>query len=80
MQRRRVVVWLAIAPLALAGCGGSAPADSPADRAAERDEPAPRRETVFDPLTSTIERAQGVQQTVDAQAAEQRRRLEQAER
>jgi hypothetical protein len=69
-------MWLAIVPLVLAGCGGSAPADQPADR----NEPAPRRETVFDPLTSTIDRAQGVQQTVDEQAAEQRRRLEEAER
>jgi hypothetical protein len=72
MQPRRVV-WWAIAPLVLAGCGGSESADPPA-------EPASRRETVFDPLTSTIERAQGVQQTVDEQAAEQRRRLEDAER
>jgi hypothetical protein len=35
---------------------------------------------VFDPLTSTIRRAEGVQQTVDDQAAEQRRRIEEAER
>ena len=32
------------------------------------------------PMTSTIGRAQGVQQTVDEQAAEQRRRIEDAER
>ena len=74
------VMWLAIAPLVLGGCGGSAPADQPADQPADRNEPAPRRETVFDPLTSTIDRAQAVQQTVDEQAAEQRRRLEEAER
>jgi hypothetical protein len=43
-------------------------------------EPAARRETVFDPLTSTIGRAQGVQQTVDDEAAEQRRRIEEASR
>jgi hypothetical protein len=35
---------------------------------------------VFDPMTSTIGRAQGVQNTVDAQAAEQRKRIEEAER
>jgi len=35
---------------------------------------------VFDPLTSTIDRAEGVQQTVDDQAAEQRKRIEEAER
>ena len=61
------------AVLAIAGCGGSAPAEAPSAP------PAPRP-TVFDPLTSTIDRAQSVQQTVDDQAAELRRRLEQAER
>jgi hypothetical protein len=60
----------------LAACGGS----EPEERAAERPEPAQRRETVFDPMTSTIGRAQGVQQTADQQAAEQRRRIEEAER
>jgi hypothetical protein len=74
MQPTRIL--LSAIALLLAGCGGSEPAAT----AVERDEPAPRRETVFDPLTSTIDRAQGVQQTVDEQAAEQRRRLEAAER
>ena len=60
---------------AIGGCGGG---DEPAERAAER-EPQ-RRESVFDPLTSTIDRAEGVQQTVDEQAAEQRRRIEDAAR
>jgi len=59
--------------------GGCSPAEEPAERAAEP-EPAPRRETVFDPLTSTIDRAEGVQQTVDEQAAEQRRRIDEAAR
>lgn len=66
-------LWLT-AVLALAGCGGGS--DSPA----ASEEPAEARDTVFDPLTSTIDRAQGVQQTLDAQAAEQRRRIEEAER
>jgi hypothetical protein len=35
---------------------------------------------VFDPLVGTIDRAKDVQKTVDDQAAEQRRRLEEAER
>ena len=65
---------LAAIALAIAGCG----ADDAADRAAER-EPEPR-ESVFDPMTSTIGRAEAVQQTVDEQAAEQRRRIEDAER
>jgi hypothetical protein len=72
----KACVFAAVA-LAIAGCSG---ADVPAERASERPEPAPRRETVFDPLTSTIGRAQGVQQTSDQQAAEQRRRIEEAER
>jgi hypothetical protein len=58
------------------GCSGS---DEPTQQAAQP-EPAPRRETVFDPLTSTIGRAEGVQQTVDDQAAEQRRRIDEASR
>jgi hypothetical protein len=59
--------------------GGCSRADEPIQRAAEP-EPAQRRETVFDPLTSTIGRAEGVQQTVDDQAAEQRRRIDEASR
>jgi hypothetical protein len=69
----RIVLTIALATVA--GCGGSQSAEEPA--------PPPRqapRPTVFDPLTSTIGRAQGVQQTVDAQAAEQRKRIEDAER
>ena len=70
-------LWCAsLLALLLAACGGS----EPEERAAEEPEAAPRRETVFDPLTSTIGRAQGVQQTVEEQAAEQRRRIEDAER
>jgi predicted secreted protein len=61
--------------LALGGCGES---QSPPPAAAA--EQKPPRETVFDPLTSTIGRAEGVQQTVDEQAAEQRKRIEDAER
>jgi len=75
MQRRfswSIAPALALA-LSVAGCGGEDPAEP------LREAPAPRP-TVFDPLTSTIGRAQGVQQTVDEQAAEQRRRIEEAER
>jgi hypothetical protein len=61
--------------VALVGCGGPEPTEEPSEP-----REAPPRETVFDPLTSTIGRAQGVQQTVDEQAAEQRRRIEDAER
>jgi hypothetical protein len=69
------IALLAIALIA-AGCSG---ADVPTERA-DAPEAAPRRETVFDPLTSTIGRAEGVQQTVDDQAAEQRRSIEEASR
>jgi hypothetical protein len=69
------IALIAIA-LIVVGCTS---ADVPAERADEP-EAAPRRETVFDPLTSTIGRAEGVQQTLDDQAAEQRRRIEEASR
>ncbi|HUQ53425.1 MAG TPA: hypothetical protein VM692_14455 [Gammaproteobacteria bacterium] len=70
-------LWCATAlALTLAACGSS----EPEERASDSREAAPRRETVFDPLTSTIGRAQSAQQTVDQQAAEQRRRIEEAER
>jgi len=66
-------VILTLAAAALVGCGQAPEPEQSA-------EPAARRETVFDPMTSTIDRAQGVQQTLDAQAAEQRRKIEAAER
>ena len=66
-------VFLSAVAAGLFGCGQ---APEPEERA----EPAARRETVFDPMTSTIGRAEGVQQTLDAQAAEQRKRIEAAER
>jgi hypothetical protein len=75
-MRLEVILFFSLA-LGIGGCGGEG--DAP-ERAAEEREPAQRRETVFDPMTSTIGRAQGVQQTVDEQAAEQRRRIEEAER
>ncbi len=71
----KYVLAAAIA-VVLAGCGDS----EPTEQASEPREQAPRRETVFDPLTSTIGRAEGVQQTVDEQAAEQRRQIDEASR
>jgi hypothetical protein len=38
------------------------------------------RETVFDPWVETIDRARGVQRTIDEAEAERRRQLEEAER
>ena len=74
MQRKRYV-WSLIV-FTLVGCGGS----EPAEPAREARDQAERRPTVFDPMTSTIGRAEGVQRTLDEQAAEQRRRIEDAER
>lgn len=63
--------------LVVAGCGGSESGNgSASEPAAERAE----RPTVFDPLVQSLERAEGVQQTIDDRAAEQRRRLEEAQR
>jgi hypothetical protein len=60
---------LAALAVALTACGS---AEAPPQAKPQR------KETVFDPLTSTIDRAKGVQQTVDDQAAEQRRKIEAA--
>lgn len=72
----KYVLAAAIAVM-LVGCGGSEPTEQASE---PREQSPPRRETVFDPLTSTIGRAEGVQQTVDEQAAEQRRRIDEASR
>ena len=71
----QIKALLCCALLALTGCGASEPPEPPAEAADE-----PRDPSVFDPLTSTIDRAKGVQQTLDEQAAERRRQLEEAER
>jgi hypothetical protein len=54
----------------LAGCGES----TAPDRA-----PAEERETVFDPLTDTLDRAAGVEDTVRERSEELRRRIEESE-
>lgn len=53
-----------------AACGGSSE-----ERAAEPED----RPTVFDPLTDTLDRAAGVEDTLRDSAAERRRQLEEAE-
>ena len=75
--------WSSLAVVLLvAACGNSSPpAAETAKRPADSARPQPeRRETVFDPLVGTIDRAKGVQKTVDDQAAEQRRKIEEAAR
>jgi hypothetical protein len=42
-------------------------------------EPAPPEKTVFDPMTQQIDRAEKVQGTVDAHAADTRKQVESAE-
>ena len=51
-------------------------AEAPAAEAASDAEPDP---SVFDPLTGTLDRASGVQDTLNDSAAERRRALEEAE-
>lgn len=63
---------LVLLAVALTACGSSPPPP--------QEQRPPRKETVFDPLTSTLDRAKSVQQTVDDQAAEQRKKLEAAEK
>ncbi len=58
--------------VAITACDGSQPPP--------QEQKPQRKETVFDPLTSTLDRAKGVQQTVDDQAAEQRKQIEAAEK
>jgi hypothetical protein len=57
----------------LTGCGGVA--DEPA---AARPDPA-ERDTVFDPLTGTLDRVEGVEDTLRESADARRRQLEEAE-
>lgn len=63
---------LAVLVVALTACGSSPPPP--------QEQKPQRKESVFDPWTGTIDRAKGVQQTVDDQAAEQRKKIEAAER
>ena len=75
--------WLALMLASLmAGCGGSASSSGETTKAppAAAQKAPERRETVFDPWVGTIDRAKGVQSTVDEQAAEQRRKIEEATR
>ena len=75
--------WLALTLVAcMTGCGGSpSPSGETTKAPAAAVQKAPeRRETVFDPWVGTIERAKGVHSTVDEQAAEQRRKIDEASR
>ena len=66
-MRQKLLIGVAI--VLLQACAGS---DDETDIETEP-------ETVFDPLTETMDRAQDVQRLVDEQAEEMRRRLEEAE-
>jgi hypothetical protein len=67
MRYRR---WLMSVLFVLSACGGEAPSAQPPET----------KPTVFDPTTATLDRAKAVQQTVDDQAAQQRKQIEEAER
>jgi hypothetical protein len=71
MTLKSSILWVTLT-FALTACGGGPPP--------QQQQKAQREPTVFDPLTDTLDRAKAVQQTVDEQAAEQRKRIEQAER
>ena len=71
MTFKSSLLLVAIA-VALTACGSSSPPP--------QEQKAQRKESVFDPWTGTIERAKGVQQTVDEQAAAQRKKIEEATR
>ena len=66
MKALRLLIFLG-----LAACTDQAPEE--AARETERDP------SVFDPMISTIDRAQGVEQTLQDSAADRRRQLEEAE-
>jgi hypothetical protein len=65
MQAKMIMMCTVL--MLLGACGGDPP------------EPAKDQESVFDPLVGTLDRAKGVQQTVDEQAAELKRQIEEAE-
>jgi hypothetical protein len=67
------MVLLTALAIGLASCGDAEVAETERDSAQQE----PR---VLAPLTGTLDRARGVQQTVDSGAAELRKRLEEAER
>lgn len=60
--------------IGIVGCGSADTADDSANAQPSRGP------TALDPLVRSVERAEGVQQTIDEQAAAQRRRIEEAER
>ncbi|HEY5568384.1 MAG TPA: hypothetical protein VIM81_14240 [Gammaproteobacteria bacterium] len=71
--------WLmtAVCLSGLAGCGQPADVQQESSSAAETTET--DRESVFDPLTETLDRAEGVEDTLREQSEELRRRVEEAE-
>jgi len=66
----RALVVIAVLA-ALAACGGGKQEPPPA--------PAPAQDTVFDDMTGTMDKARGVQDTVDAQKRELDRQVQAAE-
>jgi hypothetical protein len=72
-MRLRILLAMSAA-VAICGCGGN---DDAAQPAAAKPEP---RETVFDPLTDSIQRAEAVEDTLKKAEQERRRQLEEAER
>lgn len=76
MSTRALTGAALLALLLATGCGSGEPPPEPG-----ADAPAPTSDDsgAFEPLTDTVERAEGVQSTVDERADELRRRTEEAE-
>lgn len=66
MKALRLLIFLG-----LAACTDRAPEEAAREQ--------PRDPSVFDPMISTIDRAQGVEQTLQDSAADRRRQIEEAE-
>jgi hypothetical protein len=75
MNAKRLLTIVCLA--ALAGCGQSADVQQESSSAAGAEET--ERDSVFDPLTETLDRAEGVEDTLREHSEELRRRIEEAE-
>ena len=71
MKALRLLIFLG-----LAACTDRAPEEAAREESAREEA---RDPSVFDPMISTIDRAQGVEQTLQGSAADRRRQIEEAE-
>lgn len=76
MSTRALTGVALLALMLAAGCGSGEP---PPEPEAGADAPTSDESGAFEPLTDAVERAEGVESTVDERADEVRRRIEEAE-